>query len=297
MRKAICLTLVGMMFSATGFAQTVIANQQQQVINVNVPTIEKTVYVDRYKTVYVEKPRPARKLSAPVKLLGYLWVYPEDIGDFKQVPVDVINSVNSQSPYGRNNWRIPTPDELSILIANADQIGLSSEIYLATDHRNGILRLVSTGPSGDDIVSSGQGRKIGNTIWSTQIFTDGPNSQFSSSPRAISKLKFPKGWRLPTSNEVAALVRYNNNDPVRTWQFLKNLTSTNLEVEEYTNSINGSAIYEKNEGYLIYMGNEGPTKVGFCLGTDRRKPEISYGEDCRPYICYYGYIILVYDGM
>ena len=291
-----------MMFCATGFAQTVIANQQQQVINVNVPTIEKTVYVDRYKTVYVEKPRPARKLSAPVKLLGYLWVYPEDIGDFKQVPVDVINSVNSQSPYGRNNWRIPTPDELSILIANADQIGLSSEIYLATDHRNGILRLVSTGPSvaeqrkiRESIVSSGQGRQVGNTIWRTQIYTDGPNSKFSSKPKYFYELNIPKGWRLPTINEVVELVRYNNNDPVKTWQFLKNLTSYNLEVQE--NWYAGNSMGQLNYGYILYMGKEGPTKVAFCLGTERSKPEIKYDQGCEMYNCYNGYIILVYDGM
>ena len=125
-------------------AQPVSINQQQQNININVPVIEKPVYIERYRTVYVNKPRVARKLDKPVLLLGYLWVYPEDLGNFRQVPVSVINSVNAQKPYGRDNWRIPTPDELAVLEANADRIGLGDDIYLATDHCNGVLRMVST---------------------------------------------------------------------------------------------------------------------------------------------------------
>lgn len=61
-----------MLFCSTAVAQNVTANQNQQVINVNVPAIEKKVYVEKYRTVYVEKPRVARKLDAPVKLLGFL---------------------------------------------------------------------------------------------------------------------------------------------------------------------------------------------------------------------------------
>lgn len=130
-------------------------NQNQQNININLsslPVIEKPVYVTKYRTVYVEKEQPkriAKKLSQPVRLLGYLWVFPYDIGDFKRQKdaKEIVDNINRQGLYGRNNWRIPTPGELSAIEQNADIIGLGDGIYLATDHANGILRLVSTGLS------------------------------------------------------------------------------------------------------------------------------------------------------
>ena len=200
MKKAICLTVVGLMFCTTGAAQNVTANQNQQVINVNVPVIEKKVYVDRYRTVYVEKPRVARKLEKPVLLLGYLWVYPEDLGNFGQIPVGVINSVNSQRPYGRNNWRIPTPDELVVLEANAEKIGLGDEIYLATDHRNGVLRLVAVDDSYNDCIW------IGGAYWSKK---DLGSSSMYKPGRLVTyeeAVKFcPEGWRLPTLDDFDKL--------------------------------------------------------------------------------------------
>lgn len=126
--------------------------QNQQNININLPVIEKKVYIERYRTVYVDRPQPkriAKKLSAPVLLHGFLWVYPEDIGNFKRQAdaLEIIRNINNQTPYGRNNWRIPTPGELAVLEANAEKIGLGDDIYLATDHANGVLRMVSTGKS------------------------------------------------------------------------------------------------------------------------------------------------------
>lgn len=190
-----------MMFCTTGAAQNVTATQNQQVINLNVPVIEKKVYVDRYRTVYVEKPRVARKLEKPVLLLGYLWVYPEDLGNFGQIPVGVINSVNAQRPYGRNNWRIPTPDELAVLEANAEKIGLGDDIYLATDHRNGVLRLVAVDDSYNNCVL------IGNTYWSKTNL--GASSMYSAGRLVTYEqaVKFcPEGWRLPTKDDFEELI-------------------------------------------------------------------------------------------
>lgn len=126
-------------------------NQNTVVIN-NQPVIERVEYITKYRTVYVDKPQPkryARTLSAPVCLLGSIWVYTEDVGDFKSLRdakyiVDRLNAVGAQ---GRANWRIPTSAELSVMEQNADKIGLGDGIYLATSHDNGILRPVSTGPS------------------------------------------------------------------------------------------------------------------------------------------------------
>lgn len=131
--------------------QTVI-QQNQQNVNINVPVIEKKVYIDRYRTVYVDRPQPkrvAKKLAAPICLYGYLWVYTEDIGNFKTQSdaLEVIRNINAQAPFGRDTWRIPSSAELSVLEQNAEKIGLGEDIYLAEDHRNGVLRMVSTGPT------------------------------------------------------------------------------------------------------------------------------------------------------
>lgn len=191
--------------------QSVSINQQQQNININVPVIEKPVYIERYRTVYVDKPRVARKLDKPVLLLGYLWVYPEDLGNFKQIPVNVINSVNAQKPYGRDNWRIPTPDELAVLEANAEKIGLGDDIYLATDHCNGVLRMVSTGfskaESSNAAIANGEVKSINGVL-----FRFRPLNPQEINPREAYAYvsSIPIGWRLPNENEIHKLMSEND---------------------------------------------------------------------------------------
>ena len=126
-------------------------NQNTVIIN-NQSVIEKVHYVEKYRTVYIEKPQPkryARKLSAPRCLLGSIWIYVEDLGNFKSLTdaQEIVNHLNNIGACGRNNWRIPTSAELTVMENNADAIGLGDGIYIATSHRNGILRPVSTGPT------------------------------------------------------------------------------------------------------------------------------------------------------
>lgn len=185
-------------------AQTYTVNQQSQQVNINVPVIEKPVYIERYRTVYVEKPRVAKKLDKPVQLLGYLWVYPEDLGNFKQVPAGVIKSINAQKPYGRSNWRIPTPDELAVMEANAEKIGLGDDIYLATDHRNGVLRLVCI--DGEDL-DLNNFIKIGDTYWAKSNFGTTIETE-KGRPLTYQEAleKAPAGYRLPTEEEALGLI-------------------------------------------------------------------------------------------
>lgn len=194
--------------------QTVI-QQNQQNVNIYLPVIEKKVYIERYRTVYVEKPRVARKLNEPIQLLGYLWVYPEDLGNFKSVPLSVIANLNSQSPYGRNNWRIPTPDELAVLEANADKVGLGDDIYLATDHRNGVLRLVSTGEAAGG--KAAQAYDTGVTIYAGTKWAD--KNYGAANPMQVGyeydytdmqSFTPPLGWRLPTISELKRLADIDN---------------------------------------------------------------------------------------
>lgn len=141
------LILIGSICFGQNINQNV--NQNTVVIN-NLPAIEKEKYIIEYRTVYKDRPQPkrvARKLSSPICLLNYLWVYPEDLGTYVNGPSEIIWQINRQGMYGRNDWRVPSSDELKLMENYAEKCGLGEDIYLSTSHRNGILRLVSTGLS------------------------------------------------------------------------------------------------------------------------------------------------------
>ena len=81
-------------------------------------------------------------------VLGYLHVYPEDLGKFKRIPINVIKEVNRQSLNGYNNWRLPTEEELSLMYANGEMLGLKGRNYMTRENQNDdkeyYVRLVHT---------------------------------------------------------------------------------------------------------------------------------------------------------
>lgn len=203
----------------------------------NQPVIERVQYITKYRTVYVDKPQPkryARKLSSPVCVLGTIWIYVEDLGEFKSQTDarEIIAHLNQMGAYGRNDWRIPTSAELTVMEQNADKIGLGDGIYMATCHRNGILRPVSTGPSisqqnasynqqlennrrleeekrkrqqeQQNIIRLGQGLSDGNQlIWATKNVGASSVQEKGS----VFSEYIPNGrWRLPSSAELQDFV-------------------------------------------------------------------------------------------
>ena len=234
-KNLVMFILVFMLFSSYCYGQVQGQQQNNTVVIQNNTTpvvIEKPVYIERYRTVYVDKPQPqrvAKKLSAPVQLLGYLWVHTEDLGNFKQQPHSVITSVNAQSPHGRNDWRIPTPDELAVMENNADKIGLGDDIYMATDQSNGVLRLVSTGktvaekekeaadfeqrrleeekrkPNSDDGIVIDGIRWATRNVGSSGTFVSSPQEYGNLYTRQEAPSVCPIGWRLPRDDEFYSL--------------------------------------------------------------------------------------------
>ncbi|MDR2126411.1 MAG: hypothetical protein LBP63_06255 [Prevotellaceae bacterium] len=229
--RIVMIVVAAIVIASTANAQ-INQNQNNNTIviqnNTTPVVIEKKVYIDRYRTVYVDRPQPkrvARKLAKQVQLLGYLWVFPEDLGDFKQQPLGVIESINAQNMYGRDNWRIPTPDELAVLENNAETVGLGDDIYLATDHSNGVLRLVSTGNTNAQInaqksteiqkikqkaLSNGTAEIVNGTTWATtNIGGRMPWDVGKKFYLTVTEIKkggiCPTGWRLPTKSEFVAL--------------------------------------------------------------------------------------------
>lgn len=151
--KRICtLTIIVCLFNIIHAQINNNINNNNNIIINNQPVIEKVKYIEKYRTVYVNRPQPkryARKLSSPVCLLGTIWVYTEDLGDFRSLSDanEIVNHLNTRGACGRNDWRIPTSAELAVMEQYADKVGLGDGIYIATSHSNGILRPVSTGPS------------------------------------------------------------------------------------------------------------------------------------------------------
>ena len=207
------------------YGQNINVQQSQQNVHINVPVIERNVYIERFRTIYRYRDRPqparvARRLDAPIQLLGYLWVHTQDLGDFRQHPHDVIRNINAQNPYGRNNWRIPTCDELRVMENNANLIGLGDGIYMATSHSNGILRLVSTGLSVAEQNEQQRQLEAGTVIngirWANLNVASGGG--FVSNIEDLgghfnwyeARNICPPGWRLPTDEELRRLSSVNS---------------------------------------------------------------------------------------
>lgn len=99
-----------------------VAYSQNIIIQQNNPKqTEKVVIKEKEVPVYIKKQPSAP--TKPICLYGYLWVYPEDLGRFKTYPADVIAAINKSGAFGRNNWRLPTLDELRVLQQNVDKLG------------------------------------------------------------------------------------------------------------------------------------------------------------------------------
>lgn len=97
------------------------------------------------------KPTADKSSAAPspvITLLGYLHVYPEDLGNFQKLPVRAITNINDQAMYGYDNWRLPTEEELQILQNNADRLQFSQpETYKTMEtpsYPHTRIRLIAT---------------------------------------------------------------------------------------------------------------------------------------------------------
>lgn len=87
-----------------------------------------------------EGPKIYRRSSVYI-LVGYLRIFPYELGAFDYPPTDIINRVNANEQYGYNTWRIPTNAEITIIKANgyADQ----KEKYMTQESKSGRVLLVT----------------------------------------------------------------------------------------------------------------------------------------------------------
>ena len=59
-------------------------------------------------------------------IMGYLQVYPEDLGTFNGEPTSVIAAVNRQKLYDYGDWRLPTNEELSLMATVQTTLGIGT---------------------------------------------------------------------------------------------------------------------------------------------------------------------------
>ena len=86
----------------------------------------------------------ARTRSSVETVYGYLHVFPNELGVFQSEPSNVIANINAQKMHGYNDWRLPTNEELSLLLANGY---LSGAQYMSKEKSAGMVLLVTTGKS------------------------------------------------------------------------------------------------------------------------------------------------------
>lgn len=66
---------------------------------------------------------PSNSNDDVVKLLGYLYVYPEDIGEMTySEAMSICGNINAAKSYGYYDWRLPTLEELKMIMNNKSKL-------------------------------------------------------------------------------------------------------------------------------------------------------------------------------
>ena len=163
-----------------------------------------------------------------VTLFDFLHVYPYDIGTFPARPTTVITAINRNEAYGFNNWRLPTREEMAVIVAHQHIVpGLSATDYITSDGlSSGNVRLVTTGrPIAERrglaeervrrleamgaVVINGVGwARFNVASYGTFVSSETQYGGFFTSSR--SRNACPHGWRLPTRTEFDNLLSQPN---------------------------------------------------------------------------------------
>ncbi len=190
-------------------------------------------------------PSYIRKRNSVETILGYLKVFPNELGTFTNEPTSIIQQINNQHMHDYNTWRIPTAEELALLRANGY---LGDAVYMSdqTVSSKGIVLLVTddnetysqkeaksqeeekTKARAREIALSGKGDngvyKIGyyydDGIKKGVVFevsNGGKNGMIISANRAPGQKNWSDakswcsslggGWRLPTKEELLVICR------------------------------------------------------------------------------------------
>ncbi len=177
----------------------------------------------------------ARTRSSVETVYGYLHVFPNELGVFQSAPTNVIANINAQKMHGYNDWRLPTNEELSLLLANGY---LSGAQYMSKEKTSGMVLLVTTGKSVAELIKQGDIVDLGlpsGTLWYAK--NEGGDYARYTYDEAVSKF----GNKLPTKEQLEEL----KNQCTWTW------TGSGYKVV----GPNGNSIYFPAAGYRNCNGN------------------------------------------
>ena len=95
---------------------------------------------------------PMQTLSAqgttePIVIMGYLKVYPQELGEFNSEPKNVISRINESNQYGYGTWRLPTEEELTLI--KKKKVISNYGDYMSQSRSSGIVRLVTDREKGE----------------------------------------------------------------------------------------------------------------------------------------------------
>lgn len=183
----------------------------------------------------------ARTRSSVETVYGYLHVFPNELGVFQSAPTNVIANINAQKMHGYNDWRLPTSEELSLLLANGY---LSGADYMSKEKTSGMVLLVTTGKSvaEKEAIEAEKLRYIdlglsSGTKWRNS--NEGGDNAHYTYNEAVSKF----GNKLPTKEQLEEL----KNQCTWTW------TSNGYKVV----GPNGNSIYLPAAGHIVDDGSVG----------------------------------------
>lgn len=97
-------------------------------------------------------PASSSQETKVITIYGYLKIFPKNLGVFTNEPSAMIAAINNDNSenYGYDSWRLPTQEELEVIISNITQVSgiVNNQPYMTnTNKLNGeqkIVRLVTT---------------------------------------------------------------------------------------------------------------------------------------------------------
>lgn len=97
---------------------------------------------------------PMQMLSAqgtlePIVIMGYLKVYPQELGEFDSEPQNVISRINESNQYGYSTWRLPTEEELSLI--RGQKVIYDNKDYMSQSRSSGTVLLVTDREKGESV--------------------------------------------------------------------------------------------------------------------------------------------------
>lgn len=75
--------------------------------------------------------------TSPITLHGYLIVYPEDLGVFSSEPTGIISALNNSNSFGHRNWRLPTDEELAVMMGSKGSLSIKGTDYMTVENCRG----------------------------------------------------------------------------------------------------------------------------------------------------------------